>query len=118
MRRKRVYSDGVHRNKWTAEEDSVLVALRREGKPYKVIAKRLNRSIDACTARAIVVGIAERKKRRLTNEDKAAICDLHAQGLTDKQIGIRLQLSHTAVWRYRSRSGLPSNAKFPWNKKD
>lgn len=61
--------------------------------------------IEASIARSCQPSPEERYRARL-----AAIRKLHEQGLNDREISERLQLSNNTVWRLRSeRMGLPKN---------
>ena len=53
---------------WTEEEDALL---REYGKPYRTVANKLGRSVNAVQKRAVKLGIAETNRRWTAAEDLA-----------------------------------------------
>jgi hypothetical protein len=93
------------RRDWTAAERANLKAWRAAGVPIDECARRLGRKRGQ-----VVMAIVRWKltrPRRKPGELAAAVRRLHAKGLTDEAIGLRLGLARPTIQRTRARLGLP-----------
>src|SRR5699024_2199199 len=70
-----------HRHEaWTAAEDATLLALRKDGVPWREVAERLGRTEDACMFRGKVL-----KKEAAAQEQRAKPIEVDAPAAARKQ---------------------------------
>jgi len=109
-------------NHWTAEDDAVLRELYPGSHPLADLAVRLGRSVPALFNRAQKLGLHGTRKFKHPAEWPAEIVTrvraLHAEGLTDPQIAVRMadvfrpgEDGRLQARNLRKRLGLPMNVE-------
>jgi photosystem II stability/assembly factor-like uncharacterized protein len=88
---------------WTPEEDAALLRGVDAGMTYERIAEAMpGRTADACRHRASEhLGVAKRRRTRVTPEQAAAIVDARARGWSWERIAAAVGMeAETLRWRW------------------
>lgn len=96
------------RRPWTRREEIEACTLRWLGVKLGAISRRLSRSRGSVRVKLDRLGFSRRKRHRegaLTR----AVKRLHAKGLNDSEIALRLGVHRTAPFAIRKRCGLKAN---------
>ena len=85
---------------WTDADKNQLLALRRQGLHWDVIANQMNRTSASCRVkhnRILVVNAESKQRTAWTTADLNMLKNLHRQGTSLKKMAIQLQRTDKAV---------------------
>lgn len=80
-------------------------------RPNEIHAQRRDEDIDEIAVERLIAG--EIPEHTTVGEREAAIRHLHAEGLSDSQIGARIGVTSSCVFYRRKALGLPANPQWP-----
>lgn len=96
-------------HKWDKNQEKRLIQLRKMGVPIPDIARALAVTISAATSKSFLLKAGGRKDKELKRQRQAKVREMHAAGLTPKQMVAELKKmggSSAQIYRDHKQLGL------------